>query len=117
MKELKALLPLLNYKNPGTRVLKDKFQVRLSVLVLTSSYQVEPIFEVVNRILFLNLDTTSYETLKTTFYTFFTNKHKSTTGKGETKHSVIYTWGPQTFQSTPPKISVPVIPCLREWKH
>uniref|UniRef100_A0A671URZ2 Phosphoinositide phospholipase C n=1 Tax=Sparus aurata TaxID=8175 RepID=A0A671URZ2_SPAAU len=27
MKELKALLPLLNYKTPGSRALKDKFQV------------------------------------------------------------------------------------------
>lgn len=35
MKELKALLPLLNYKTPGSRALKDKFQV-LSVHVISS---------------------------------------------------------------------------------
>lgn len=33
LKELKALLPLLNYKAPGYRALKDKFQVRVVVFL------------------------------------------------------------------------------------
>lgn len=33
VKELKALLPLLNYKAPSSRALKDKFQVRVVVFV------------------------------------------------------------------------------------
>lgn len=35
MKELKALLPLINYKAPSSRTLKDKFQV----LFLTSFHK------------------------------------------------------------------------------
>lgn len=34
MKELKALLPLINYKAPSSRILKEKFQVLLPGHVL-----------------------------------------------------------------------------------
>lgn len=40
VKELKALLPSVNYKAPSTRTLKDKFQVRGLVLVLVVSASV-----------------------------------------------------------------------------
>lgn len=38
MKELKALLPLINYKAPSSRILKDKFQVLLVICFTTTIF-------------------------------------------------------------------------------
>uniref|UniRef100_A0A673BEM8 Phosphoinositide phospholipase C n=1 Tax=Sphaeramia orbicularis TaxID=375764 RepID=A0A673BEM8_9TELE len=41
MKELKTLLPLLNYKVPGSRALKDKFVVRLPLFHILDEFKKE----------------------------------------------------------------------------